>query len=181
MDADALYALAASPERDSLPPRANAVITPHEREAARLLSCSPEDVRRDRLGAARSLADRWGCAMLKGSGTIVAAREPDLYGRGVFLTPLTPLTSLMEGEPELSVPGSGDVLAGCVGCFMAQGLSPFDAACLGGTLHGIAGRLVRERRGLDGMLASELADALPLAIEVLKSNAAHKGREEFHC
>jgi NAD(P)H-hydrate epimerase len=157
-DGDALYALAVS--REKLPPRDNAVLTPHEGEAARLLSWTPEEVRRNRTEAAERLAKQWGCVLLKGKGTLVAA---GIEGK------ISQTARLDDGGPELSVPGSGDVLSGCVGTLLAQGLDPFDAACLGGALHGLAGRRLRESKGIDGILASEIADELPFVIHALRS------------
>jgi NAD(P)H-hydrate epimerase len=156
MDGDALYALAAASE--DLSPRKNAVLTPHEGEAARLLGWSPEEVRRNREGAVQSLSKRWGCVLLKGEGTLIVAFEEK--------------ARLDQGGAELSVPGSGDVLSGCIGTFLAQGLNPFEAACLGGTLHGMAGRRLRESRGVDGVLASEIADGLPFIIGSLRASQA---------
>jgi NAD(P)H-hydrate epimerase len=158
MDGDALYALAVA---EDLPTRVreNSVLTPHEGEAARLLSWTPEEVRRNRGEAARRLSERWGCVLLKGEGTLVVS--PKARAR---------LDRGDQGEPELSVPGSGDVLSGCIGAFLAQGLEPFEAACLGGTLHALAGRRLRESRGVDGVLASEIADGLPYVIGALRTS-----------
>ena len=154
MDGDALYALAVAPD---LPPRKDSILTPHEGEAARLLSWTPEDVRQNREEAALCLSKRWGCVLLKGEGTMVVSSNAR--------------ARLNQGGPELSVPGSGDVLSGCIGAFLAQGLEPFDAACLGGTLHGMAGRRLRESRGVDGVLASEIADGIPFVIGALRTSA----------
>jgi NAD(P)H-hydrate epimerase len=163
MDADALYALAVSPE--DLPPRQNTVLTPHEGEAARLLAATPEEVRRNRAEAAERLSRRWGCVLLKGEGTLVAAvAAAENGGRSAIVK----MVRLNQGGPELSVPGSGDVLSGCIGAFLAQGLEPFDAACLGGTLHGMAGARLRRRVGVDGILASEIADELPFVLRPLR-------------
>ncbi|GHS85684.1 hypothetical protein AGMMS49957_02290 [Synergistales bacterium] len=156
MDGDALYALAVRGEELLL--RKDAVLTPHEGEAARLLSWSVDEVRRDRAAAAERLARRWGCVLLKGRDTLVMSVGAD--GERTAL--------LNHGGPELSVPGSGDVLSGCIGAFLAQGLSPFDAACVGGALHGMAGRRLRDRKGVDGILASEIADELPFALRSCK-------------
>jgi NAD(P)H-hydrate epimerase len=153
MDGDALYALAVAPD---LPPRENSVLTPHEGEAARLLSWTPEDVRRNRQEAADCLSRRWGCVLLKGEGTMVVSSKAR--------------ARLNQGGPELSVPGSGDVLSGCIGAFLAQGLEPFEAACLGGTLHGMAGRRLEANRGVDGVLASEIADGIPFVIGALRTS-----------
>jgi NAD(P)H-hydrate epimerase len=120
------------------------------------LSWTPEKVRRNREEAVYSLSRRWGCVLLKGEGTMVVSSKAG--------------ARLNQGGPELSVPGSGDVLSGCIGTFLAQGLEPFEAACLGGTLHGMAGRRLKESRGVDGILASEIADGLPFVIGALRTS-----------
>lgn len=155
VDGDGLFALAG--ERGKLSRRSDAVITPHEGEAARLLGVRPDDVRADRAGAVRSLAGDWGCVILKGHGSLLAcAGEDDMY--------------ISEfGGAELSVPGSGDVLSGCIGAFLASGLAPRDAAMLGMVLHGTAGDRLRERRGVDGVLAGEIADEIAWVIGALRS------------
>ena len=94
--------------------------------------------------------------LLKGNPTIVAWRGEEAARR------------LSWGGPELSVPGSGDVLSGCIGAFLAMGLAARDAALLGASLHGMAGARLRSG-GVDGVLASEIADALRPAIEALRS------------
>ncbi|MDR1376431.1 MAG: NAD(P)H-hydrate dehydratase [Synergistaceae bacterium] len=152
VDGDGLYALAVS---EGCLSRKDAVLTPHEGEAARLLAWTPEDVRRNRVDAAERLSKRWGCVLLKGEGSLVADRGK--------------IFRLSQGGPELSVPGSGDVLSGCIGTFLAQGLSPLEAACLGGTLHGMAGARLREAIGIDGILASEIANTLPLILRSLRN------------
>ncbi|NLL37270.1 MAG: NAD(P)H-hydrate dehydratase [Fretibacterium sp.] len=152
VDGDGLYALSLPGE--PLSARDDALLTPHEGEAARLLGTTSEVVRADRPGAAAALAERWGCVLLKGRGSLVACGGE--------------LRRLTVGGPELSVPGSGDVLSGCAGAFMAAGLTPFGAALLGGTLHALAGERLRKRSGLDGILASELADELPAVVTELR-------------
>ena len=93
--------------------------------------------------------------MLKGHGTLVARRgERSVYRLGW-------------GGPELAVPGSGDVLSGCVGALLASDLSPLDAAMLGGALHGMAGDHLRHG-GIDGVLASEIAHALRRVVHDLR-------------
>ncbi|MDR1621590.1 MAG: NAD(P)H-hydrate dehydratase [Synergistaceae bacterium] len=153
VDGDGLYALAVSSKE--CPLRGNAVLTPHEGEAARLLGWTPQDVRQNRVDAAERLSARWGCVLLKGEGSLAASEGK--------------MIRLSRGGPELSVPGSGDVLSGCIGAFLAQGLSPLEAACLGGTLHGMAGSRLREIMGVDGILASEIANALPLVLRSLRN------------
>mgnify|MGYP000965087078 CR=1 FL=1 len=155
IDGDGLFALSEH-EAESCLFRADAVLTPHEGEAARLLGTTAEAVRSDRLGAAQCLADRWGCVLLKGSPTIVARRGQKT------------LFCLDFGGPELSVPGSGDVLSGCIGAFLGAGLEARDAALLGASLHGMAGSRLRVG-GVDGILASEIADTLRSVIKEMRS------------
>ncbi|MDW8070680.1 MAG: NAD(P)H-hydrate dehydratase, partial [Anaerolineae bacterium] len=64
--------------------------------------------------------------------------------------------------------GSGDVLAGTIVAMRAQGLPPFEAAVVGGYLHGLAGELARERMDEAGVGAGDLPDLLPLAIKRLR-------------
>jgi NAD(P)H-hydrate epimerase len=156
VDADALNALA-QVERgiEHLP--ANAIVTPHPGEMARLCGCTTQAVRADRLGLARRKAAEWNVVvLLKGAYTVVAA--PD--GRTVVLP---------FANPALSTAGSGDVLAGAIAGCLAQGMAPFDAAVLGGYLHGLAGELARADIGEAGVLAGDLLARLPGAIRQLRS------------
>lgn len=152
VDGDGLNALASS--KDDLKPRKDSVLTPHEGEAGRLLGITPAQVKSDRPGAVRELSERWGCVVLKGHHTLVASGEK--------------FAEIPYGGPELSVPGSGDVLSGCIGAFLAGGLDAFDAAVLGASVHGLAGELL-SREGVDGVLASEIANTLRRVIHGLRA------------
>jgi NAD(P)H-hydrate repair Nnr-like enzyme with NAD(P)H-hydrate dehydratase domain len=88
------------------------VLTPHPLEAARLLMTDARTVQADRLAAARALVERWGVIVaLKGSGTIIAA--PNQTPR------LNPT-----GNARLATAGTGDVLAGLIGAYLAAGREP---------------------------------------------------------
>jgi NAD(P)H-hydrate epimerase len=127
------------------------VLTPHPGEAGRLLGSSSHDVQSDRLSAVARLARETGCvALLKGAGTLVAAPEG-----AIRVNPT--------GTPLLSTAGTGDVLAGIVGALLAGGMAAEPAAWAGAYLHGLAGEILEETLGDAGLLASELADAIPLA------------------
>jgi len=133
-----------------------AVITPHPGELSRLSGLSVAEIQSDRLGVARHCAAEWGVVVvLKGANTVVA--HPDGRVR---------LSSF--ANPGLATGGSGDVLAGAITGLIAQGLEPFEAACLGVYLHGAAGDLVRRELGSAGMLAGDVAAALPHAIKELR-------------
>ena len=159
IDADALNALAGIdgwPE--ALP--SNAALTPHPGEMARLLRSTVAEVESQRIDAARHAAEKWNTiVVLKGAHTVVAA-PPALQSRTVdgrvYVNPFA--------NPALATAGSGDVLAGAIAGFVAQGLPPFDAAIAGTYVHGLAGELVKEDIGQAGAVAGDLLDRLPLSI-----------------
>jgi len=154
IDADGLNALADRPNWWKYLGGPN-VLTPHPGEMARLVGCGVDEVEADRIGAAREMAERWKQVVtLKGAHTIVAA--PD--GQTVIIP---------FANPGLATAGSGDVLAGAIVGFLAQGLSPFAAAVAGAYLHGLAGDLVREEMGAAGMVAGDLLPVLPQAIALV--------------
>ncbi|MFO1489414.1 MAG: NAD(P)H-hydrate dehydratase [Kiritimatiellia bacterium] len=150
LDADALNAFAGRAhwiEKRS----GSVVLTPHPGELARLVGMSVEEVQADRLKAADTLAGLTGAVVvLKGEGTLVVqtGREPHLN---------------LNGNPGLARGGSGDLLSGLLGGILAQGVEPFDAACLAVWLHGRAGDLAAWRHGPAGMQVTDVADALPQA------------------
>jgi hydroxyethylthiazole kinase-like uncharacterized protein yjeF len=146
-DADALNLLAAGAV--DLP--AGCLLTPHPGEAARLLDTSVADVQADRPAAARMLAGRYGCTvLLKGAGSLIADRD----GR---------LALCDRGHPAMASAGLGDVLAGVAGALLAQGLVPFDAACLAVWLHAVAGENTGE--GGRGLAAADLIPAIRQLLE----------------
>lgn len=156
IDADALNALAAFSEPRELP--ANAVLTPHPGEMARLLGTTVAAVQSRRMEAALEAAGRFGCTVvLKGAHSVVA--HPD--GRRA----LSPFAN-----PLLATAGSGDVLAGMIAAYLAQGLRPFEAACLGVYLHGATGEAIRSEYGDSGLLASEIAGRLPRVVKDLRGD-----------
>ncbi|MGE6660331.1 NAD(P)H-hydrate dehydratase [Pseudomonas sp. NPDC077408] len=149
-DADALNLLAAGAVE--LP--SDCLLTPHPGEAARLLEISVAEVQADRPAVARALAARFGCAvLLKGAGTLIADRD----GR---------LALCDRGHPAMASAGLGDVLAGVAGALLAQGLAPFEAACLAVWLHAVAGeRLGAAGRGLVA------ADLIPMVRQILEEHS----------
>ena len=152
IDADALNALAVMEDCAERVP-ANAVMTPHPGEMARLLKTTVADVQARRLEVTREAAIRFGCTVvLKGAHSIIA----DASGE----TALSPFSN-----PLLATAGSGDVLAGMIGGYLAQGMAPFEAACLGVYLHGATGEALRLEMGEAGLLAGELADRLPRVVK----------------
>ena len=126
------------------------VLTPHDAEFALLFGERPGA---DRLQSTRFLAARTGAVvLLKGPSTIVAS--PD--GRHLVVT---------EGSPRLATAGTGAVLAGVVGAMLAQGIPAFEAAAAAAFVHGRASQL-----GHDGLIASDLIDLLPGALQSIRSS-----------
>jgi NAD(P)H-hydrate epimerase len=132
------------------------VITPHPGEMARLLGSSVLDVQQDRVAAARAAAQRFSCTVvLKGAGTIVAASD------GRFWVNTT-------GNAGMATGGTGDVLAGIIGGCLAGGIAPIDGAKLGVYAHGLAGDLVSEEIGATSLIAGDLVEALPKALQIIQ-------------
>lgn len=161
VDADGLNALAAL--RDFAGDlRAPAILTPHPGEFDRLASAlaidaDPRDPR-SRPAAAASLAGRLGCVViLKGRGTIVSDGVDTVVDE--------------DGGPELSVGGTGDVLAGVAGAMVAAGLPLRDAARLAVAIHGRAGQAWSSAHGgaSSGLLARELADQIPAVMASMRA------------
>jgi hydroxyethylthiazole kinase-like uncharacterized protein yjeF len=147
LDADALNLIAASDALKSLVEfgSSGTIITPHPLEAARLLGQSVETIQADRIRSASRLAQSLNVTVvLKGSGTIIA----DAGGR-VAVNPT--------GGPALASAGTGDVLAGICGAFLAQGISSWESALAGVWLHGkAADELAGQGIGPTGLTAGEL-------------------------
>ena len=147
LDADGLNLLALEPV--DLP--AEAVLTPHPGEAARLLACTVAEVQADRFAAVRELARRHAAVVvLKGAGSLIA--NP---AQQVALCPF--------GNPGMASGGMGDVLTGVIAGLLAQGLSAWDAARLGVVVHAIAG----DRAAGDcprGMIAGDLLPFLRVLV-----------------
>jgi len=143
---------------------AHCVLTPHPGEAARLLGISSAAVQQDRLAALRALEAAYPATIvLKGAGTLVSDRVP-------WLCPY--------GNPAMAAPGMGDVLTGIIAALLGQRISdqrtnvPL-AARVGVLWHALAGDVIASADGRvrhdRGLLASELAEALPA---VLRSSSA---------
>ncbi len=128
------------------------VLTPHPMELSRLTGLGVPEIQSARIATVRKYAQEWGVVLvLKGALTVIGSPEGE-----VFLN--------STGNVGLATAGSGDVLSGVIGGFLAQGLNPLPAALAGVYLHGSAADcLVREGLAPSNLTASELFRGLGLA------------------
>lgn len=155
VDADGLNALAGE-ARWWKSVRAALVLTPHPGEFSRLTGEPAPDVDDDagRAEATAAAATDWNqVVVLKGANSVIAAPGAAAVLRSNV------------ASPTLATAGSGDVLAGVIGAFLASGAAPLAAAACGVAVHGAAGLLAAERIGRTGVMAGDVAALVPLAIE----------------
>ncbi|MEJ7800754.1 MAG: NAD(P)H-hydrate dehydratase [Ilumatobacter sp.] len=147
VDGDGLFALSWNEEGNAsfLTERdVPTVLTPHDGEYTQLTGRRPGN---DRIAAAHGLVEMTGATvLLKGPTTVVAAPG----GRTLLVT---------NGSPRLATAGTGDVLAGTVGAFLAKGVEPAEAAAAAAWVHAEAAG-----RGRDGLLAGDLLATIPIVI-----------------
>lgn len=124
------------------------VITPHPKEASRLLGCTVEEIQNDRLGSAMRLANELNAvAVLKGANTIISLPSGENY-------------VVIDGNPGMATAGSGDMLAGMITAFIAQGLTTADAAVLGVKIHAMAGDIAVNEASILSLTPSDMINTL---------------------
>ena len=146
IDADALnitakYSL-------TLPRDVPCVVTPHPGEMARLINSDISHV----------VSDLWGCAerFAKESGAVCVLKSERSVisdGEKMFVNPV--------GTSALAKGGSGDVLSGIIGAFLAVGMIPVYAAAAAVYVHSLAGIAAAEKMGEYSPLAGEVCDMIP--------------------
>jgi NAD(P)H-hydrate epimerase len=163
LDADALNALEG--RTDILKKREQkTVLTPHPGELARLLGVSTKEVVSDRLAAAREARHFFGEAttlLLKGNRSIVTDGDDG------------EITIIPVGGPELATAGTGDVLTGAIAATLRRHrddpdepgamISPPNVV-VAAYVHGLAGTIAGERVGPSGVVAWDVAEAIPEAV-----------------
>lgn len=121
-----------------------AILTPHPGEAARLLNTTSQAVQLDRFRHVKALYDREeNIVVLKGAGTLVYAGE-----KPVFIC--------TAGNAGMASGGMGDILAGIIGSFLAEGVALFDAACIGVQLHSEAADIAMSHHGQRSLMATDV-------------------------
>lgn len=138
------------------------ILTPHPGEMARLIGKKIADVQKDRIGTARDFAGSHGCyVVLKGFQTVIASPEGDIFINNT-------------GNPGMATGGTGDILAGMMGRFAAAwkiqsarnpGIVLADYICAAVHLHGFAGDLAAQEKGMESLIATDLLEYLPGAFK----------------
>ena len=142
IDADALTILAREGWLSKIPTQS--IITPHIGEFDRLFGKHENNFERlqTQLNKSKEL-DIF--IVLKGAHTRVSTPEGLLYINST-------------GNPGMATAGSGDVLSGIIGGLLAQGYEPLHAALLGVYMHGLAGDVAAEARGMDSIIARDIIE-----------------------
>ncbi len=133
--------------------KSSAIFTPHASEFVRLFGGARPTTKVERIHRAEEESKKFGVTIvLKGHQTVVAQKEKKSYVNKT-------------GNPGMATAGSGDVLTGVISAFLAQGLEPFYAACLAVHVHGLVGDFAAKKVGKISLVASDLLDFLPAAIQ----------------
>ena len=151
LDADGIIALVGN--KNILHKRkASTVITPHPGEMAKLIGKDVKYVQQNREKVASDFAKKNKIVVvLKGYKTVVASEDGETYINST-------------GNPGMSTAGTGDVLTGMIASFIGQGVNPYSSAAVGVYVHGFAGDLAAKVKGQISLIASDLLDKLPQAI-----------------
>ncbi len=153
-DADGLKLMAS---KRKLLSNSNWLVTPHAREFELLTGTDLSTGAKQRVEQVKAAAKSLGCTVLLKSHVDIVA-SPD----GECVLNRT-------GNPGMTVGGTGDVLAGIVGAFLAQGVEPFQAAAAGAFLCGHSGDLCLEEKGYE-FIASDLIEKLPAALADIRGS-----------
>jgi NAD(P)H-hydrate epimerase len=155
VDADALTWLADQENWWERVPDRLLVLTPHPGEMSRLIDVSADEIVANPALIARQAATRWSqTVVLKGGRTVVASADG--------------ATVAADASPSLATAGSGDVLCGSIGGFLAQGLSGPDAAALAVFVGCRAAERMSETYGVLGVVAGDLPMAIAAELRSLE-------------
>lgn len=150
IDADGLNLLAEDSDLRKLVKerRSDVIFTPHVGELGRLTGKSVKELKRDLSASAMDLARE-----LK---AIIVAKD----ARTFICKENMPICINIRGNSGMATAGSGDVLAGMIAAFLAQGMNAFEAACVGVYIHACAGENASLKLGEHGVMAGDIAEAV---------------------
>ncbi|MDH5561414.1 MAG: NAD(P)H-hydrate dehydratase [Deltaproteobacteria bacterium] len=156
LDADVFYGLKSL--EDLRPERL--VLTPHPGEFKRLSGFDPPKDNGEKIKQGLAFIALYPVTLvLKGAPTLIFSAEGEVFINST-------------GNPAMATAGSGDVLSGIVGAFLARGLTPLNAAILGVWAHGMAGDYCRIRMGSDAVTAMSLIRQIKYPLKKLEDAKA---------
>jgi NAD(P)H-hydrate epimerase len=154
IDADGLNAMAGN-IRHLRRRKEPTILTPHSGELARLTGDSATVIERMRVDSARKAArSLQSVLVLKGAPTVTARPDGTVFVNST-------------GNPGMATIGSGDVLTGVCASLCAQGAGADAAAFAAVYLHGLAGDLAAQRYGQRSILAGDILEHLPRALQAV--------------
>lgn len=124
------------------------VVTPHSGELSRLIGLSAKEIDQDKMRACQKFSEIYqGLILAKGAKSVLHN-----FGKNYVIN---------SGNKALAKAGTGDVLAGIISSYMAQGLSVEKAVCLGTFIHGaLADLWIKKGNSVGSLLASDLVQSL---------------------
>ncbi len=152
-DADALNAMAGDfPHTDKV-----RILTPHPGEMSRLAKKPVKEIQANRLEIAQEFARKSGAVVvLKGDRTVIAFPDGETW--------INPT-----GSPSMSTGGTGDVLTGMIAGLIAQHPKDWKRATVAAVwLHGRIGELAAQKWGEQAMLATDMLEFLPEAMNEVR-------------
>ncbi len=157
IDADGLNILSKNPVEFVAKGFKSVVLTPHPKEAARLLDVSLDEVLNDVELSANKIAQLYNAiVVLKTHKTIVVSPDGQKYINST-------------GNNSMAKAGSGDVLAGMISGLVAQSMDLFEASCLGVYLHGLCGDIAAKKLTQYSVMAEDLISFIPQALKLYLS------------
>ena len=152
IDGDGLTAIAGNPGilRSR---KAATILTPHLGEMVRLTGKSAAQISSNKIAVLRETTEKLKATIvLKGAHSLIGTQKGSVYIN-------------LSGNAGMATAGSGDVLTGCIAAMYGLGLTPYEATRKGVFLHGYAGDLAADKKGVDGITAKDIMEFLPQALK----------------
>ena len=132
----------------------NVILTPHPGEMGRLTKKRKKDIQNSRIETVRDFIKDYDnvTLILKGYRTVIGNNDK------IFICP--------KGDSSIATAGSGDVLSGIIGSFVAQGYSEIDASVMGVFFHGFAGEIASEKTSSESVIATDIMENFHYAMKI---------------
>ena len=133
------------------------ILTPHPKEMSRIAGVTVDEIQKNRGAVVSSFTKAHkSILVLKGASTLVGSTDyDDIYVNST-------------GNPGMATGGSGDILAGIIASFVAQGVDPFTSAVAGVNIHGMTGDKVTEKYSMMGNTPTLMLNELPLILKKIE-------------